>query len=144
MIAVQTEGCQPITRAFRNQATECEPWVDAHTIASGLRVPKSLADFLVLRAIRETNGTAISVSDAETIDGALQLAESEGIFPAPEGGTCVAAAQKLLQSGFLSPDERIVIFNTGSGLKYLDVFATRFPREIATDQDKLGGLITPR
>lgn len=144
MIAVQTEGCQPITRAFRNQATECEPWVDAHTIASGLRVPKSLADFLVLRAIRETNGTAISVSDAEAIDGALQLAESEGIFPAPEGGTCVAAAQKLLQSGFLSPDERIVIFNTGSGLKYLDVFATRFPRQIATDQDKLGGLITPR
>lgn len=144
MISVQAAGCQPITRAFEQKADVSEFWTDAHTVASGLRVPKALGDFLVLRAIRESNGTAISVSDEELLDAALLLAEREGIFAAPEGGACVAAAKHLLETGFLKPDDRIVIFNTGSGLKYLEAFSTRFSRSGATEQDKLGGLITPR
>jgi threonine synthase len=78
------------------------------------------------------------------IDAGLLLAEREGIFAAPEGGACVAAARRLLQSGFLKPEERLLIYNTGSGLKYLEAYSTRFSRHVATQQDKLGGLITPR
>lgn len=144
MISVQATGCQPITRAFEQNADASEFWQDAHTVASGLRVPKALGDFLVLRAIRESNGTAISVSDEELMDAALLLAAKEGIFAAPEGGACVAAAKRLLETGFLKPEDRVVIFNTGSGLKYLEAFSTRFPRSGASEQDKLGGLITPR
>jgi threonine synthase len=144
MIAVQAEGCQPLTKAFEENAGESKPWPAAHTVASGLRVPKALADFLILQILRESKGMAISISDAEMIDFGLLLGESEGIFPAPEGGACVAAVAKLIQSGFLLPAERILILNTGSGLKYLDVYATRFSRQGATEQDKLGGLVTPR
>lgn len=144
MISVQATGCQPITRAFEQNADASEFWQDAHTVASGLRVPKALGDFLVLRAIRESNGTAISVSDEELMDAALLLAAKEGIFAAPEGGACVAAAKRLLETGFLKPEDRVAIFNTGSGLKYLEAFSTRFPRSGASEQDKLGGLITPR
>jgi threonine synthase len=144
MISVQAAGCQPITRAFEQHKESSEFWKDAHTVASGLRVPKALGDFLVLRAIRESGGTAVSVSDEEMLDAALLLGAREGIFAAPEGGACVAAARRLLESGFLKPQDRIVLFNTGSGLKYLEAFSTRFPRQGATEQDKLGGLITPR
>ena len=144
MIAVQAAGCQPIVRAFERGAEQSEPWSPAYTVASGLRVPKALGDFLVLKSIRESGGTAIAISDEEMVDAALLLARTEGIFPAPEGGACVAAARRLLESGFLSREERIVIFNTGSGLKYLEAYSTRFPRQPATEQDKLGGLITPR
>lgn len=144
MIAVQASGCQPITRAFDEGAPEGEMWHDAHTIASGLRVPKALGDFLVLRAVRESGGTVISVTDDEMIDAGLVLAEEEGIFAAPEGGACIAAVRHLLEAGFLQPHEQIVIYNTGSGLKYLEAYATRFPRQSAGEPDKLGGLITPR
>jgi threonine synthase len=144
MISVQAEGCAPITRAFEQHSEASEFWQDAHTVASGLRVPKALGDFLVLKAIRESGGTAVSVSDSEMIDAGLLMAESEGIFPAPEGGACVAAVRNLLHSGFLKREEQIVIYNTGSGLKYLEAYSTRFPRQASTEQDKLGGLITPR
>jgi threonine synthase len=144
MIAVQATGCEPITRAFQQGAVASEFFAQAHTVASGLRVPKALGDFLVLQAVRESAGTAISVTDQEMLDAALLLARSEGIFAAPEGGACVAAVTRLLQSGFLKPDERILIYNTGSGLKYLEAYSTRFPRQLASEQDKLGGLITPR
>lgn len=144
MIAVQAAGCQPITRAFDENAPESEMWPHAHTVASGLRVPKPLGDFLVLKAIRESGGTAISVSDEEMIDAGLQLAEREGIFAAPEGGACVAATRHLLKTGFLKPEEQIVIYNTGSGLKYLEAYSTRFSRQSVSEQEKLGGLITPR
>ena len=145
MIAVQASGCEPITRAFHKGAAESESFPEAHTVASGLRVPKALGDFLVLRALRESSGTAISVTDQELLDSALLLARTEGIFAAPEGGACVAAVTQLLQSGFLRSDERILIYNTGSGLKYLEAYSARFPRQRASEeQDKLGGLITPR
>jgi threonine synthase len=144
MICVQALGCEPITRAFRQDALASRFFENAHTMASGLRVPKALGDFLVLEAIRESGGTALSVSDEEMLDAGILMAEREGIFPAPEGGACVAAARRLLDCGFLQGNERIVIYNTGSGLKYLEAYSTRFPRYAATQQDRLGGLITPR
>lgn len=144
MIAVQAEGCAPITRAFERNAESSEFFPDAHTIASGLRVPKALGDFLVLQAVRESRGVAVSISDDEMLDAGLLLSRCEGIFPAPEGGACVAAVKGLLKTGELHPDEQIVIYNTGSGLKYLEAYSTRFPRHAGTEQDKLGGLITPR
>jgi threonine synthase len=144
MIAVQVEGCQPVVRAFEEGAERSRFWEDAYTVASGLRVPKPLGDFLVLDAVRASHGTAIAVSDAELLDAGLELARLEGIFAAPEGAACVAALRKLLACGFLKPEERIVIYNTGSGLKYLEAYSTRFPRTAAGEQDKLGGLITPR
>jgi threonine synthase len=144
MISVQAAGCAPIVRAFEQQSESGQFWEGAQTVASGLRVPKALGDFLVLRSIRESGGTAIAVSDEEMLDGGLLLARMEGVFPAPEGGACVAAVSRLVASGFLSAAERIVVFNTGSGLKYLEAYATRFSRQSASEQDKLGGLITPR
>lgn len=144
MISVQAKGCEPITRAFEQNAESSEFFVNAHTVGSGLRVPKALGDFLVLRAVRESGGTAVSVSDEQMLDGGLSMAREEGIFPAPEGGACVAAAKHLLETGFLKPEERIVIYNTGSGVKYLEAYSTRFPRQRASEQDKLGGLITAR
>jgi threonine synthase len=144
MIAVQVEGCQPIVRAFERGEKQSEFWENAYTVASGLRVPKPLGDVLSLRAIRESNGCALAVTDSDMLDAAIELSSDEGIFPAPEGGACVAALKKLLSTGFLKPEERIVIYNTGTGLKYLEAYSTRFPRIAGGEADKLGGLITPR
>ena len=144
MIAVQVEGCQPVVRAFAHGETRSQFWENASTVAAGLRVPKPLGDFLILDAVRASGGTALAVSDAELLDAGIQLAREEGIFAAPEGAACVAALEKLLADGFLKPEERIVIYNTGAGLKYLEAYATRFPRTASGEQDKLGGMITPR
>jgi threonine synthase len=144
MIAVQVEGCQPVVRAFEQGSARSEFWQNAHTVASGLRVPKPLGDFLILNAVRESGGTAIAVSDAELIDAGIRLAAEEGLFVAPEGAACVSALEKLLAKGFLKREEKIVIYNTGAGLKYLEAYSTRFPRTASGEQDKLGGLITPR
>jgi threonine synthase len=144
MIAVQAEGCQPIVRAFEENEPRSRFWEDARTLASGLRVPKPIGDFLVLDAVRQSGGTAIAVSDAEMLDAGVALASEEGIFAAPEGAACVAALEKLLATDFLKPSDRIVLYNTGTGLKYNEAYATRFPRTAAGEQDKLGGLITPR
>ena len=144
MIAVQAAGCSPITRAFQEGAETSEFWQNANTVASGLRVPKALGDHLVLRALRESGGTALSVSDEEMIDAGLLLAEREGLFAAPETGACVAALRHLLDSEFLKPEDQVVILSTGSGLKYLEAYSTRFARQKSGEQDKLGGLITPR
>jgi threonine synthase len=129
MIAVQAEGCQPVVRAFRSGDTRSEFWQGATTVASGLRVPKPLGDVLILKAIRASGGTAIAVSDSEIIDAGIELASLEGIFAAPEGAACVAALRKLLGDGFLKAGERIVIYNTGSGLKYLEAYSGQFPRD---------------
>ena len=128
MIAVQAEGCAPIVKAFLEGKPRSEFFEHAETVASGLRVPKALGDFLVLNAVRESGGSAVAVSDEEMIDAAIELASDEGIFAAPEGGACIAALKKLLASGFLKPEERIVIYNTGSGLKYLEAYSPRYPR----------------
>jgi threonine synthase len=144
MIAVQAEGCAPVVRAFQQGASRAEFWQGAATAASGLRVPKPLGDKLMLDAIRESGGTAIAVSDDEMLDAGAQLAADEGIFAAPEGAACVAAVRHLVADGVLNSSEQIVIYNTGSGLKYLEAYSTRFPRETVGEYDKLGGLITPR
>jgi threonine synthase len=144
MIAVQAEGCQPIVWAFEQGAERSEFFENARTVSSGLRVPKPLGDFLILRTLRESAGTAIAVSDGDALDAGIELATLEGVFVAPEGAACIAALRKLLASGFLTPDERIVIYNTGAGLKYLEAYSTRYPRQAAGETDKLGGLITPR
>ncbi len=144
MVAVQAEGCQPVVRAFASGAGRCEFFANAATLASGLRVPKPLGDFLILKALRASGGTAVAVSDAAMLDAGLELASSEGVFPAPEGGAAVAALKKLLANGFLKRGERIVVSNTASGLKYLEAYSRRLPGNAGSEQDKLGGLITPR
>jgi len=144
MIAVQADGCQPVVRAYIENEPRSRFYEGAHTVASGLRVPKPLGDFLVLQAVRESGGTAIAVSDEEMLEAGVQMASDEGIFAAPEGAACVDAAARLLRSRFLKSTDRIVIYNTGSGLKYPEAYSTRFPRSASSEQDKLGGLITPR
>jgi threonine synthase len=144
MIAVQAEGCQPVVKAFEAGEDHVEMFANASTVAAGLRVPKPLGDRLMLKAIKESGGCAIAISDREMLDAGADLAADEGVFPAPEGGACVAAARKLIESGFLKSSDRIVLYNTGSGLKYLEAYAIRFPRQFVSEADKLGGLITPR
>jgi|SRR5579872_5701616 len=122
MIAVQAAGCQPIVRAFEQHASSSEFWQNASTVASGLRVPKPLGDVLILNILRESAGTAIAVNDDDILDAGRELASLEGIFAAPEGAACVTAARKLIANRFLRPDDRIVLYNTGSGLKYLDAY----------------------
>ena len=126
MISVQAEGCQPIVRAFRENAEFSEFWEGAETVASGLRVPKALGDFRVLQAVRESGGTAAAVSDIEMMNACEELASLEGLFVSPEGGACIAALRKLRQSGFLKKNDRILIYNTGSGYKYLEAWARHY------------------
>lgn len=118
MIAVQAAGCAPIVKGFEQGADYAEPWPEAETIATGLRVPKALGDYLILRVIRESGGVAISVTDEEIISSLKELAQEEGIFACPEGAATLAGLKRLLTSGFLSGSESIVLFNTGSGLIY--------------------------
>jgi threonine synthase len=120
MVAVQAAGCAPVPLAFQKKADFCDFWVDARTVASGLRVPKSFADHLILHDIYESNGTAIAVEDAELLKAQKELAIAEGIFAAPEGAATLAALKELVAQKWVHPDEKIVLFNTGSGLKYLD------------------------
>ena len=128
MIAVQAEGCQPVVRAFEENEPRSRFYENAQTVAAGLRVPKPLGDFLVLEAVRQSGGTAIAVSDEALMEAGVRLAADEGIYAAPEGAACVAALEKLLASGFLKPSDRIVLYNTGSGLKYPEAYSARFPR----------------
>jgi len=120
MVSVQAEGCAPVVKAFQNNAQFCDFWINASTIASGLRVPKSFADRIILEDLRASKGTAIAVDDVSIMEAQSQLARAEGIFSAPEGAATLAALKELANSGWVHPDERIVLFNTGSGLKYLD------------------------
>jgi threonine synthase len=126
MIAVQAAGCAPIVQAFSKKQRESEPWKEAATLASGLRVPKALGDFLALDAIYRSGGTAIAVTDEEILVAVKQLAKQEGIFACPEGAATIAALPALLASGALSAEEEVVVFNTGSGMKYLDVLENAF------------------
>ena len=120
MVSVQADGCAPVVKAFQAGASFCDFWINAHTLASGLRVPKSFADPLILEDLRDSQGTAVAVSDEAILDAQRQLGSREGIFPAPEGAATLAAVKKLIQQKWLDPAESIVLFNTGSGLKYLD------------------------
>ncbi len=122
MVSVQAEGCAPIVRAFESGARFADEFPNAATIASGLRVPKAIGDFLILDALRESGGAAVAVSDAELVQGARDIARLEGIFACPEGGACVPAVRRLVDSGAIRSADRVVIFNTAAGVKYLDTY----------------------
>ncbi len=119
MVTVQAAGCAPIVRAFASNSERAEFWQNAVTIAAGLRVPAPFADRLILGALRESRGTAVAVSDEEILAAQSELARREGILAAPEGAACLAGLKVLLAQGWIRKDERVVLFNTGSGLKYL-------------------------
>ena len=129
MVSVQASGCAPIVKAFGEGRETAEPWQNAKTVASGLRVPQAVADFLMLRALRESNGTALSVSDEEMIAEIPRLGRAEGIFFCPEGAACAAALRRSMQNGWVKPTDEVVLFNTASGLKYLDVLQAAQKRE---------------
>jgi threonine synthase len=120
MVSVQAAGCAPVVRAFQYGVDRCEVWQNASTIASGLRVPAVFADRLILQALRESRGTALTVTDEEILTAQKELAASEGLFAAPEGAATLAALKHLKTNGWLKPQEKIVMFNTGSGLKYVN------------------------
>jgi threonine synthase len=124
MVSVQADGCAPIVRAYREGHERAAPWEGAATIADGLRVPRAIGDFLILRAIRESGGTALAVSDAEMVDAMLELGATEGVSAAPEGGASLAALRRLVEQGAVAAGDSVVLFNTGGALKYLDVLTT--------------------
>jgi len=123
MVSVQAETCAPIVRAFDEGKERSEMFPNARTVADGLRVPKAIGDFLVLRAVRESGGTAIAVSDTDMVADMRELGAKEGISAAPEGGAALTALKVLLKRGLVKADETVVVFNTGGALKYLDVLA---------------------
>ena len=123
MVTVQAAGCAPIVRAFEAGKRFADEFPNAHTTASGLRVPKAIGDFLIIDALRASGGTAIAVTDKDLIDATKEIGAAEGIFCAPEGAACLPALKKLIASGSVKPDERVVLFNTGSGVKYLESFS---------------------
>src|SRR5215831_20371294 len=125
MFAVQAAGCAPIVRAFEAGAKTAPQFENAHTIASGLRVPKAIGDFLMLKILRESNGGAIAVDDEQMIRVAREVGANEGLFICPEGAACFAALRSLRLAGTIASGERVVVFNTGSGIKYLEAYDRR-------------------
>ena len=121
MVAVQAEGCAPIVKAFLEGKEKAETWKNPKTIAAGLRVPAAIGDFLMLKVLRESGGTAVTVSEEEILSSTKDLASKEGIFSSPEGGAALAGLKKLISGGKVQPEDRVVVFITGNGLKYLDV-----------------------
>lgn len=144
MIAVQAEGCAPVVRAFEEKKDRCEFWQNASTVAAGLRVPKPLGDALILKAVRESGGTCVAVSDRAALEAGAKLARLDGVFAAPEGAACFAALGHLIETGQIQRDDDVLVYNTGAGLKYLEAYSTLFPRTADGESSKLGGLITPR
>jgi len=124
MITVQAAGCAPIVKAWDEGKPAAEMWANAATLASGLRVPKPYGDYLILDILKKSKGTAISATDEEILEATRHWAKVEGIFAAPEGAACLVAYRKLRASGFFKPEDTVVLFNTGTGLKYLDVLET--------------------
>jgi threonine synthase len=143
MISVQSAGCAPIVKAWDKGANQSEFWPDAHTIAAGLRVPKVYGDYLILDILKKSAGKAVAVSDDEIMSALRQWASTEGIFAAPEGAAALAAYQKLRSSGFFAREDTVVLFNTGSGLKYLDVIDAYGKRAEQPASRHIGGIIGP-
>jgi threonine synthase len=130
-VAVQATGCAPIVRAFAEGAEESQMWPDPKTFAAGIRVPKALGDFIVLRALRESGGTAVAVTEEQIAEGMRVAGEREGMLVCPEGGAALAATATLRRDGWIKKGERVVVFNTGSGLKYAESLQGRAPRSLA-------------
>jgi len=142
MVVVQAENCSPIVRAFESGNEHAPLFENASTVASGLRVPIAVGDFLMIRALRASGGTAVTVSDADLMEGVREISEHQGVFACPEGGAVWKAAEKLLQSGWIAPSERVVLFNTGTGLKYNHLFEpSGLPVLDHTDPDCLSAVM---
>ena len=120
MVSVQAEGCAPIVRAFNEGSEKAAMWEGARTVADGLRVPRAIGDFLILRAVRESGGTALAVSDKAMVDGMLAIGAAEGVSAAPESGATFAALTRLVEQGAIKPHDSVVLLSTGGALKYLD------------------------
>lgn len=121
MVTVQPEGCQPIVSALERGEQTAGTWQNAHSVADGLRVPRAIADFLILKTIRESDGTAVSVTDTELVDDMKTMGRLEGVSASPEGGASLSALRQLIADGRIKKHETIVLFNTGGALKYLDL-----------------------
>jgi threonine synthase len=122
MVSVQAAGCAPIVRAFHDGSRFADEFENAHTVASGLRVPKAIGDFLILDALRESGGTAIAVADEDLIKAVREIGAAEGVFCAPEGAACLPALREMIEKDLVKENETVVIFNTGAGVKYLECF----------------------
>lgn len=142
MISVQSSGCAPVVKAWDEGRATVEIWPHAATLAAGLRVPKPYGDYLILDILKKSGGLAIAVSDGEILEVTRHWARVEGVFAAPEGAACLAAYQKLLASGFFSMDDTVVLFNTGSGLKYLEVLEVKDAHKAPASR-AIGGIIGP-
>ncbi|MBZ5569343.1 MAG: threonine synthase [Acidobacteriia bacterium] len=149
MIAVQSAGCAPIVKAWEEHKPVSEPWKDATTIAAGLRVPKAYADYIVLDILKRSDGTAVAVTDDDIMRSFQSWARDEGVFAAPEGAASLAAYNLLRASGFLKPSDTVVLYNTGSGLKYIDVIASYLKSKSSSSASaklaprSIGGIIQP-
>ncbi len=151
MISVQASGCAPVAKAWEEHKSVAEMWQNAQTLAAGLRVPKPYADYIILDILKQSGGTAIAVTDQQIFQAVEEWASREGVFAAPEGAASLAAYKILLAQGFLKPTERVVLFNTGSGLKYIDVVAEAMkiakapapPQMAAPATRSIGGIIQP-
>lgn len=141
MISIQAAGCAPIVRAFDAGSRSAPRWEGATTVASGLRVPAAIGDYLILDAIRASGGVALSVTDEELLAVTGDMARLEGVYPAPEGAATVAALPKLLQQGALKSSDRIVLFNTGSGLKYQELAPPPIAPVIEVDDPRLDAML---
>ena len=130
MVAVQAAGCAPIVRAYEAGAESADLWEGAETVASGLRVPSAVGDFLMLRTIRESRGTAVAVTDGTLMACVEEMASATGIFPAPEGAATLAGLKKLVADGWISSEDRVVLFNTGTGLKYIEAIEAANPGDV--------------
>jgi threonine synthase len=144
MVAVQSSGCAPIPKAFVEGKDVSESWPDASTIAAGLRVPKAYGDYIILDILKKSGGAAVAVSDQEILQCVNDWAREEGIFAAPEGAASLAAYRRLRADGFLKASDKVVLFNTGSGIKYVDTFAQAAAKSAAMlAQRNIGGIIGP-
>jgi threonine synthase len=143
MIAVQPSGCAPIVKALDEGRAETETWPNASTIATGLRVSKPFGGSIILDILRRSGGAAVAVSDAEILDALRYWASAEGVFASPEGAASLAGYRKLSAQGFLTPNDRVVLFNTASGLKYADVIAAAEAKRDNPKSRAIGGIIQP-
>jgi threonine synthase len=143
MIAVQASGCAPVVKAWDEHKKVAEVWQNAQTLAAGLRVPKPYADYIILDILQKSGGTAVAVSDEQIFEAVQEWASQEGVFAAPEGAATLAAYRILLQQKFLNPSDKVVLFNTGSGLKYIDVIAKSLEPKAMLAARNIGGIIQP-
>jgi threonine synthase len=143
MISIQAAGCAPVVKAWDEGRPSVEMWTNASTIAAGLRVPKPYADYLILDILKNSGGLALAATDAEILEATRPWAKTEGIFAAPEGAASLVAYRKLLANGFFSPDDTVVLFNTGTGLKYLDVLDTKDVARPSPASRAIAGIIGP-